>query len=90
VGFSRGGPGGRRNDCARCPVALFLGATFGRDSIVDVGTDSVTVTREMWVDQGYEMGYSEQQTVVARLPTPVRAWIREFDKTTRYGFLEAA
>jgi hypothetical protein len=86
----RGGWRGKRNHCAKCPVANYLAAKFGRDCILDVGPDSVSLTREMWIDQGYGMGYSEPQTIGARLPLPVRTWMREFDFSLRYGFLEAA
>lgn len=86
----RGGWRGKRNDCAKCPVANYVAAMFGHDSILDVGPDSVTVTRDIWVDQGYGMGYSDPQCIVAHLPGAVREWIREFDFTDRYGFLEAA
>lgn len=86
----RGGWRGKRNDCAKCPVAKYLAEKFGWMSILDVGPDSVTVTRDVWVEQGYGMGYDEPQTIAVQLPTPVRAWMREFDFSLRYGFLEAA
>lgn len=86
----RGGWRGRRNDCAKCPVAMYLAAKFGSMCVLDIGPDSATVTRDVWIDQGYELGYDEPQTIFTHLPAAVRQWMREFDFSLRYGFLEAA
>lgn len=86
----RGGWRGKRNDCQTCPIAQYLMAIYGRDSFVDVGPNTVSVTREVWVDEGYGMGYSEQRCVLVTLPLAVQRFLRNFDGSTRYGFLEAA
>lgn len=81
---------GLRDECSACPVAVYLKAKFGRDTHVEVTQIQVSIERDMWIDEGYGMGYMAHQTVVVETPDPVTDFVTDFDSKHRYSHLEAA
>ncbi len=86
--LTAGGYRGLRDECSACPVAVFLHSRYG-DVHVEVSQLMVTVERDIWIDEGYGMGYMAHQTIAVETPDPVADFIGDFDARHRYSHLEA-
>jgi hypothetical protein len=87
--LTAGGWRGLRDECTACPVAVYLKSLYG-DVHVEVSQVQVSIEQDMWIDQGYEMGYTAHLTVVVETPDPVADFVSDFDSLHRYSHLEAA
>lgn len=88
--LTAGGWRGRRDECSKCPVAVYLMAKFGKSVHVDVGPYAVSIDRDVWVDDGYGMGHMEHHVAGAIVSHHLGRFLLDFDKGRAYSHLEAA
>lgn len=68
---------GDPDQCNSCPVAVYVGRLFGTDSVVV--EDSVIVTRDLFVDEGYGRYYEATQEIRVDTPDAVLGFIESMD-----------
>jgi hypothetical protein len=69
---------GDPDQCNSCPVAVYVERVFGADVAVTV-EDFVTVTRDLFVDEGHGRYYEATQQIRAEAPDAVLDFIESMD-----------
>jgi hypothetical protein len=69
---------GERDQCQKCPVAVYVSTIYPDARYVDVLQSQVVVEREIWVQDG---GYGEMvtQTIRVEPPDAVADFVGDFD-----------
>ena len=69
---------GDPDQCNSCPVAVYVGRLFGPDAEVLVD-EWVTVTRDLFIDEGQGRYYEATQEIRAEAPDAVLGFIESMD-----------